>query len=251
MPVSWPSKDPSAVLDFIYRIPLDANDSIANISAVTFTQLAGTCVIASKSLAAAPDTTSDGYGQDLTVWLSGGADGETDVFQVSWTTTLTRQNDDILTLPVANADLPALDLVNYTAPLPGHLTARYPAFAGVPFTTIQMWLTDAERFVTTGWRSKDYPVAIMALAAHNMAIQGLGTDNSDAQIPGGVTSFKMGPMQINLTPQAANAKLAGDVTSTRYGAEYAFLRDMNFGGPELAPSGLPLDGIWPEIFVPS
>lgn len=243
---SWTAKDPSSTLDYVYRIPLDAGDSVASIAAVTFTRLAGTATIQSTSLAAAPATTSAGYGQDFTVWLSGGVDQETDVFKIVWTTVQARTNDDIITLPViANAQLPTLDLVNFTAPLPGHLQQRYPVFATVAASTIQFWLTDALRFVKNNWRASDYPIGIMALAAHNMAIQGLVTDANAAQIPGGVDRFKMGPMEISLTQQAANAKLGGDLSSTRYGVEYQTLRMANTGGPRVAASGVPPYGLYP------
>lgn len=249
MSKSWPAKDPSAVLDYVYRIPLDASDSVASVSNVTLTKLAGTATIQSQSLAS-PNTTSDGYGQDFTVWLSGGADGETDVFKIAWTTVQTRSNDDIITLPiVANAQLVALDLLTYTPPLPGHLVARYPAFANVSTATIQAWLTDAQRFVSTCWRPGDYPIAIMALAAHNMAVGGLVTDSGTAQIPAGVSRFKMGPVEFQLTDQAANAKFGGDLTATRYGVEFQALQRANFAGPRVAPSGVSLDSYYPDVWV--
>jgi hypothetical protein len=246
---SWTAKDPSAVLSYAYRIPLAAGDSVAAIGNVTFTRLSGTATIQSTSLSAAPNTTTAGYGQDLTVWISGGADQETDVFKVVWTTVQGRTNDDIITLPIiANVQLVALDLVNFTAPLPGHLQLRYPAFASVAAATIQFWLTDAQRFVKNNWRASDYPVGLMALAAHNMAIQGLVTDGNTAQIPGGVDRFKMGPMEFNLTQQAANAKLGGDLTSTRYGVEYQTLRLANTGGPRVAATGVPPYSIYPNAW---
>lgn len=242
---SWPAKDPSATLDFVYRIPLDPGDSVANLAAVSFTRLSGTVTIQSQSLAASPNTTTDGFGQDFTVWLSGGADQETDVFKIAWTTVQSRANDDIITLAVATNQLPTLDLVGFTAPLPGHLVARYPAFSSVPFATIAFWLTDAQRFVTTAWRAKDYPVGLMALAAHNMAVAGLASNGPGVDVPAGVTDFRMGPLNISLTQQAANAKLAGDFTSTRYGVEYMTLLKANVGGPLVAPSGVPPYGVYP------
>jgi hypothetical protein len=242
---SWPAKDPSAVLDYVYRVPLNAGDSVAAIGNVTFTRLSGTVTIQSTSLASAPNTTSEGYGQDVTVWLSGGVDGETDVFKIAWVTVQTRANDDIITLNVASNQLAALDLVNYTVPLPGHLVLRYPAFASVPFAIIEYWLTDAQRFVANSWRSSDYPIALMALAAHNMSVAGLAPDTSGLQIAGGISRFKMGPMEVALTPEAANARLAADFTSTRYGVEFMSLRAANVGGPRVAPSGTPFYGVYP------
>lgn len=248
---SWTAKDPSAALDYVYRIPLDTGDSVAAVGNVTFTQLSGTVTVGAKSLAATPNTTSEGYGQDYTVWLSGGADGETDVFKVAWTTALTRGNDDIITLPIATNQVPALDLLTYTPPVAGNLVARYPAFASVPFATIDYWLTDAQRMVKNNWRPSDYPIGLMALAAHNMAIAGLVSDGTAVQIPGGVDRFKIGPMEFSLTQQAANSKLAADLTSTRYGVEFQTLRAANTGGPRVAATGVPPYGMYPFGVWPS
>jgi hypothetical protein len=244
--ISWPSKDPGATLDFVYHIPLDAGDSIANIGDVTFTPLSGTVTVPSKSLASSPTTTTDAngvavFGQDLTVWLSGGADGETDIFEVAWTTVNSRTNDDIIMLAVVSKNVPALVLTGYVKPTPAHLAIKYPAFASVDAETVQFWLTDAERFVGTSWSEGDYAAGLMALAAHNMALAGYGADPSLASIPAGATSFRMGPLQISMTPQAANAKLAGDLTSTRYGVEFTALQRRNVGGPLIAPTGVPVD----------
>jgi hypothetical protein len=172
----FPSKDPDAVLDYVYRIPLDAEDSV---TAHTFTRLTGSVNIDSESIAAAPDTTSDGYGQDVTVRLSGGTDGETSVFQATWTTAGGRDDDDVITLFVSSHEYAALVLTGYAKPLPPHLKQRYPAFTAVDAGTIQYWLTDAERSVDATWIEGDYAAALMALAAHNMTIAGI----SDAAAP--------------------------------------------------------------------
>jgi hypothetical protein len=243
----WTAKDPQAVLDYVYRIPLNAGDHVSS-ATPWITKLSGTVAIASQSLAVAADTTAEGYGQDVTVWLSGGTDGETCVFKAAWSTAGGRANDDIITLNVASNQIAALDLVNYTVPLPGHLTMRYPAFASVPFAIIEYWLTDAQRFVGNSWRSSDYPIALMALAAHNMSVAGLAPDTSGLQIAGGISRFKMGPMEVALTPEAANARLAADFTSTRYGVEFMTLRRANVGGPLVAPTGTPLYGAYPGVY---
>jgi len=248
MSESWSSKDPDAVLDYVYRIPLGAADSVASASPWV-TRLSGTVTIVSQSLAGTPDTTDKGYGQDVTVWLSGGVDGETDVFQVGWTTVGTRVDDDIITLAVVSKQITALVLTGYAKPLPAHLAIKYPAFAGVATDVIQFWLTDAERSVTSSWRQADYAAGLMALAAHNMAASGLGVDAGMADVPGGVTSFSIGSLKIGLTNEAANAKLGADYSSTRYGAEFRRLLMANLGGPVIIPTGAPLDGIWPALFV--
>jgi hypothetical protein len=93
----WPPKDPDAVFDYTYRIPLDALDSIAPGQA-TITKLSGDVVIDSQSLAATPDTVDGVYGQVITIWLSGGTDGETALFQAEWTTVATRSDDALIQL---------------------------------------------------------------------------------------------------------------------------------------------------------
>lgn len=245
MSKSWPAKDPDAVLDYIYRIPLDAGDSVSSLTPWV-TKLSGSVAIASQSLAGAPDTTTDGYGQNVTVWLSGGTDGETAVLKVEWSTAQSRTNDDIITIPIASSHVPDLVLSGYVKPVPGNLVARYPAFASVPTNTVQSWLTDAERYVTDVWSEGDYPIGLMALAAHNMALAGLGADAAAfSGVPVGITSMKSGSLSLNFTPQAANARLVGDLTATRYGQEYSALLQRNRGGPRVADSGIPPFGVYP------
>jgi hypothetical protein len=237
MSKTWPAKDPDAVLDYVYRIPLDAGDSVSGQPA--FTRLSGDVTIQTIAAVAAPSTTTEGYGQDLAVWLSGGTAGETSVFRVAWTTVQTRTDDDIITLPVSSHELEALTLTGHAKPLPGHLVLRYPAFAAVPAGTIQYWLTDAERFVGTSWLEGDYAAGLMSLAAHNMVLAGLGTDaESLSGLPAGLTSMKSGSLSLTFSQEAANARLGGGLASTRYGAEYAILLGANCGGPLVAPTGI-------------
>jgi len=238
--VTWPAKDPDAVLDYVYRIPLDAGDSVAAIGDVSFTKLSGTVAINNSpgQLAAMPDTTVKGYGQDFTTFLSGGADGETSVFRIEWTTVGGRTNDDIITLAVVANETPALALTGYAKPLPAHLVLRYPAFAGVDPATIQYWLTDAERSIDTSWSEGDYAAALMSLAAHNMALAGLGTDSAGlAGIPAGVTRMKSGSFELGLTEAAANARSTGSLAATRYGQEYVLLLLRNRAGPRVTDTG--------------
>lgn len=230
---TWAPKDPDAVLDYLYTIPLDQGDTVAS---YTLSLLAGTVAIDNQSRS----------GADVTAWLSGGEDGETAVFKIEWTTTLSRTNDDIITLAVQSADVPDLALTGYAKPAPGNLIARYPAFAAVPVSTIRAWLTDAERFVTDSWGEGDYAAGLMSLAAHNMALAGLGTDAASLSgVPAGVTALKSGSLALNFTPEAANARLTGDLTATRYGQEFAQLQARNVGGPRVAATGIAPPGAYP------
>jgi hypothetical protein len=230
MPETWPAKDPQAVKDYTFTIPLDEGDSV---SAYTFTKVSGDTVLDSHSRS----------GAVITAWLSGGTDGETAVFKASWETVAGREDEDYITLPIAANDYVALELADYQKPLPQHLMARYPAFADVATTTIQYWLTDAERFVDESWTEGDYAAALMALAAHNMASAGLGTEASALTgIPAGLTKFKSGSLDVTFSEGAANDRATGALASTRYGAEFQALLRRNRGGALVLPTGtLPYD----------
>jgi hypothetical protein len=242
---TWSPKDPDAVLDYTYRIPLDASDSISS-GNVAITKLSGDVTIDSFTLAAAPDTGDGVFGQVVTVWLSGGTDGETALFQIAWTTVGTREDDALVQLPVISAELPVLALTGYDKPAAGHLLARYPAFAQVAPSTIGFWLTDAERYVTNAWGEGDYAAGLMALAAHNMALVGYGTSGALGDLPRGVSRFKSGSLDVTLTDAAANGS---GYDSTIYGAEYARLLRRNRAGPFVAPTGLAPAGAIEEPFL--
>lgn len=217
---NWPTKDPETVADYRYNVALDEGDTLASL---TITKLTGAVTLVSTS---ADDT-------GITAWLSGGTDGETAVFRADWTTTGGRTFDDIITLPVAANEITALALTGYAKPSPAHLIARYPAFAAVPLTTIRTWLADAERFVDSSWLEGDYAPALMALAAHNMALAGIGTATGAGAIPAGVTRFRSGAMDVAIADAVATRQADGGYQATRYGQEFVRMQRRNFAGPRL------------------
>lgn len=115
----------------------------------------------------------------------------------------------------------------YTVPTAADLKARYPAFATVADATINVWIEDAQRIVTPSWAEGDYRPGIMALAAHNMAEQGIATGG---QSLAGVTSFKSSQFSVTLSDQAASATGYG---STIYGREFRTMLARNVGGMRL------------------
>lgn len=237
--VSWPAKDPDSVLDYVYTVQLDAGDTVSGTP--TATLLSGTVVIDSTSFdPTIVSTPAIPRGQSLTLWLSGGTAGETAVIRIAWSTAGGRTNDDVATLAIIESDIAEpLPLTGYAKPAPGHLTARYPAFAATPAATIQYWLTDAERSVDNSWTETDYAAALMAVAAHNMALAGYGTDVSAlAAVPGGVSRLRSGSLDVSLTDAAANARMTGDFTATRYGQEYQMLLRRNRAGPRVGNTGV-------------
>lgn len=126
----------------------------------------------------------------------------------------------------------------YTVPTASDLKARYPAFATVENDTISYWITDAQRYVTEAWNETDYPVALMALAAHNLALAGYGSEAAATSgIPAGVKRFKSGSFEAEFTEQQANASAGGSLDATRYGQEFKRLLRRNRGGPRITNTG--------------
>ena len=137
----------------------------------------------------------------------------------------------------------------YTVPTAADLKARYAAFAAVDDAVVTYWITDAQRFVTEAWSETDYAVALMALAAHNMTLAGYETDAAAAgTVPAGITRMKSGSFELAFTEAAANARAEGSLDSTRYGVEYQELLERNRGGPRVAPTGIPPDGVYPGVW---
>ena len=125
----------------------------------------------------------------------------------------------------------------YTAPTPDDLKARYSAFADVNDAVVQYWLTDAERFVDESWPETDYAPALIANAAHHMAVEGMGATSAADKLPAGVTSFKSGAMSVSVTESVAAARGRGGYASTRYGLAFLALQRRNFGGPRVVVAG--------------
>lgn len=221
----WTAKDPDAVWDYLFTIPLDEGDTVVS---HTFTKLSGDVVIDDETRT----------GADIVARLSGGTDGETAVFRATWVTTAGREDDEIITLFVNDNAYVELLLTGYMKPQVQHLTARYPAFVAVEPTVIAYWLTDAERFVDNTWMESDYAAALMALAAHNMASAGLGADAAASTgIPAGITSMKSGTLSLTFSDAAAKDRIEAALSSTRYGAEFAALLRRNKAGPRVMGTG--------------
>ena len=118
---------------------------------------------------------------------------------------------------------------------PTTLRLRYPAFAAVTDATIAYWLTDAARIVTDAWGDDQEP-ATLALAAHNMSINGapgIATDEVTALAGSGLTSFKSGTFSAQFSEAAAAQASAGGYAATVYGREFAIMLRRNVGGPRL------------------
>lgn len=124
----------------------------------------------------------------------------------------------------------------YVQPDAAALKLRFPAFAAVDDAVVEYWLDDARVTVTDAWIEADRAPAEMALAAHNMAMEGYGS--AGGAVAGlaamGVTDFKSGAMSASFDASTVAARNAGGYKASRYGTAFLEFLRRNVGGPFLA-----------------
>lgn len=135
----------------------------------------------------------------------------------------------------------------YDVPTAAQLKAKYPAFDTVADATVDVHVADAAATaVDTSWREADYAPAIMAFAAHRMALLNIGVHG---QVAGyarqGVTSLRSGSFSVSLDADKAKAAAAGELDATPYGQDYKRLLGMNKSGPRVISARLPAGYGWP------
>lgn len=123
----------------------------------------------------------------------------------------------------------------YSEPTASDLKTRYPAFAGVADATVEYWLDDARTIVTESWAEGDRAPAEMALAAHNLAMNGFGTSGGAVGdlAAMGVTSFRSASMSVGFAEATVARRSAGGYGATRYGRQFRVYLKRNRGGARL------------------
>lgn len=211
--IIWPAKDPDEVADYSWSPTLDAGDTIAS----------HTATLVSGDVVKDSDAQANGA---VTLWLSGGTPGVTSTFTLRVVTAGGRTFE-------VSAQIAVIDS---SSELVAAFRMRFPAFAAVPDSTIQYWLTDAGNIVTSSWDSVDYEPALLALAAHNMALLGLDKPADDA-VGGiaamGVTSFKSASMSVSFDAETIQKANSGTYSSTKYGQLFMPYLRRNVGGARL------------------
>lgn len=202
--IVWTAKDPAEIADYTWTPDLDAGDTIATFTASV---TSGTVVIDSSTR-----TTTTG-----TVWLSGGADKELALLNLTVTTAGGRTFREGAVLPVFNRAAELLALFRL----------RYPAFASVSDGLISYRLYDALTEVDDNWPATQRTNARLAWSAHKLAEAG----SLGGAVPQGVTSFKSGTFSATVSDSVAG--LTG-MDATVYGREFVALRRVAFAGPRMA-----------------
>lgn len=130
----------------------------------------------------------------------------------------------------------------YEVPTAAALIARYPAFVAVPVETIDIHIADALGGVDASWIEADYAPAIAALAAHNMALLGIGDHGELAGFTrAGVTRIRTGNFDAGFSDRKAGTASAGGFDATPYGQRYKVLLRRSKGGPRLIGGGAVAD----------
>ena len=129
----------------------------------------------------------------------------------------------------------------YETPTASQLKTLYPVFADVADATVDAQIGEAAATgVDDSWLEGDYQHAVMALAAHNMALLGIGTVSQvESYARQGVTTLKSGSFSASFDADRAKAMAAGEYSATPYGQRYETLLKKNKGGPRVL-AGSPL-----------
>jgi hypothetical protein len=128
----------------------------------------------------------------------------------------------------------------YTAPTVDQFQKRFPVFGDADTDLIQTLITEASASVDTSWVETDYQPAIMYLAAHLLATDNSGEDDTPTIGGAGggqLTSESFGGISASYAAQSfAEGSLSADdqYGTTEYGRRFLALLQRNRGGPLVA-----------------
>lgn len=137
----------------------------------------------------------------------------------------------------------------YVIPTAPDLINRYPAFAAVAPATIDLYISEAARDgVDTSWREQTYAPAILALAAHNMALLGIGAHGDVADFKRqGINRIRSGAFDASFSEGAVQRANGGALDATPYGQQYKLMLRREKGGPRIVGRG-PTAGDWGHVY---
>ena len=118
----------------------------------------------------------------------------------------------------------------YVVPTPSDLTARFPAFAGVPAPTIAGAISEAQARVEQSWLPEDFAIAIMLLAAHTLTLDGFGTGAEAAAAAAGALGFqsmRSGGLSLERRQSPSHTQGASMLAETSYGRRFLALLRVN------------------------
>jgi hypothetical protein len=222
------SKDPDEILRYVqdWSADLAAGETITDAEVVE--------VDAAGTTQPDPVTHDD---TTATMTLADGIDGSEATYTMRVTTSAGEVFEELLVVPIAAKVAAEPHPGDYTPPTAANLVALYPEFATVPATTIESYLARAARSVDTSWTEGDFGYGRMALAAHLMTINGIGSTAEAASVVDGSGQFRsmgIGSLRLERFDPARSSSVSANFASTRYGREFARLLRVNRGGPRVA-----------------
>ncbi|MGL4640521.1 MAG: DUF4054 domain-containing protein [Shewanella sp.] len=208
--MAWPAKDPNEILDYSWAVPLDDGDTIA---AHTAAVVSGTVTIAVSSVMA----------DKVVAWITGGADGETALIEITATTQGGRKFETTQPLQIVSSA--------YVA----QFVAAFPAFIDTPRQTLTYWYKQAEAVVDERYGT-DRGYATMLLAADMLTRQGQGVGGEAQRLSkfGGATQAKSGT--LSLSWDGADSK-ESFYKQTSYGKLFWPYMRLHAGGPLVTNTG--------------
>lgn len=124
-----------------------------------------------------------------------------------------------------------------TPPTASDFKARYIEFAPVSDTLVNLVLADAAEFVAETWRQVDRIPAVMALAAHMLAMEGepqrsAGGSGGAGAVSGPVQSAKVGDVSVTFKGWSlggtGTGSIADSYNQTAYGQRFLTYLRRNF-----------------------
>ena len=128
--------------------------------------------------------------------------------------------------------------MSITPPAASVLKARYPEYGVVSDDLIDLILAEAALFVASSWASQDQQPALLALAAHMLAMEGEpqrsdGAAGGSSAVAGPVSSAKVGDVAVTFkgwsaSSTAGTGPLAATYMETAYGQRFLQYLRRNF-----------------------
>jgi len=119
-------------------------------------------------------------------------------------------------------------------PTTADLKARYPEFESVSDARVSLFIEEALSYVGQCWSERDYKTAVLAAAAHLMAMEGEPRQEGAPVPPGtqlgaGIKRRKVGDVEVELNVSARSNERTGQDfwTQTSYGQTYWRLLRLN------------------------
>lgn len=236
-----PNKDPDEVKDYgLDWAPALGSDTITS-SAWVVASAAGMTVDSDSHTA-----------NSATIWLSGGADGETGVFTNRVETAGGRTLEETIAVSVVSSAVQIVPPVGLRDPVtPSKFKTIKRAFSEVPDDVVQYYLDQAAPSVGSMWPDNMYQAGIISLTCHLMTLEGLGTsEEAKSAVSGGMVRLKSASVDVQVSQVAADAIAKGGYAATSCGREFERLMGMLHAGPitvggSSGPCASPYAKDWP------